>query len=59
MNNEKFVLTIAIPTYNRRILLEECLEHVISQVDKDIEVLVCDNASTDGTQVRISVTSGH
>ena len=43
------ILTIAIPTYNRKKYLKECLDHVIPQVGEDIELIVCDNASEDGT----------
>jgi len=49
MISKQPVLTIAIPTYNRKDFLKECLDHVIPQVDDDIEVIVCDNASEDGT----------
>jgi len=49
MNLKKPILTIAVPTYNRKVYLKECLEHIIPQLDDDVEVLVCDNASTDGT----------
>lgn len=49
MNNGNLILTIAIPTYNRKEYLKECLEHVILQIEQDVEVLVCDNASNDGT----------
>ncbi len=38
-----------IVTYNRRALLYECLEAVLSQTRRPDRVLVLDNASTDGT----------
>lgn len=45
------ILTIAIPTFNRKEKLERCLESVIQQAnDESIEVLVSDNASNDGTE---------
>lgn len=46
---KEYRLTVAIPTYNRKKYLEECLKSVIAQTDETIEVLVCDNASSDGT----------
>ena len=49
MNSEKPILSIVIPTYNRKIFLEECLQHVILQIEDGVEVIVCDNASTDDT----------
>lgn len=44
------LLTIAIPTYNRRELLRRALLSTLSQITAEIEVLVSDNASTDGTE---------
>jgi len=38
-----------IPTYNRSALLAECLESVLHQTRPADEVIVVDNASTDGT----------
>lgn len=43
------LLTIAIPTYNRKNLLKRALESIISQLNSRIEILVSDNASDDGT----------
>ena len=42
-------LTIAIPTYNRVGLLSKTLELILPQVTEDVEVLVCNNCSTDST----------
>lgn len=44
------LVTIAIPTYNRCALLREALQSALDQTYPSIEVLVCDNASTDGTE---------
>ena len=52
-NNIKPLLSICVPTYNREIYLQECLDSIISQdsFDEDtIEIIISDNASTDGTQ---------
>ena len=49
IEKEDFLLTIAIPTYNRRNLLKRALKSVVSQLNPKIEVLVSDNASDDGT----------
>lgn len=44
-------LTIAIPTYNRAMKLEECVKCAVRQsVGKPVEILVSDNASSDGTE---------
>jgi glycosyltransferase involved in cell wall biosynthesis len=43
------LVTIAIPTFNRCALLRIALESALCQTHAAIEILVCDNASTDGT----------
>lgn len=48
------LLTIAIPTYNRRNLLKRTLESIIPQINSKVEVLVSDNASDDGTDEMIT-----
>ena len=42
-------VTVAIPTYNRKDLLRATIETVLEQQDVSFEVIVLDNASTDGT----------
>lgn len=44
------VLSICIPTYNRKELLGEILDELLRYPYNDIEIIVIDNASTDGTQ---------
>ena len=43
------LFTIAIPTYNRAALLAEALQSARAQTFDDYEIVVRDNASTDGT----------
>jgi glycosyltransferase involved in cell wall biosynthesis len=43
------LVSIMVPVYNRRRLLAECLESALAQTWRDLEVVVVDNASTDGT----------
>lgn len=44
------LLTVCIPTHNRRKVLEECLESVLPQADAlGVGVIVSDNGSSDGT----------
>lgn len=47
------MLTIAIPTYNRAMILGQTLEHTVSlaqgRLRDQVEILVSDNASSDGT----------
>ncbi len=51
--NDKPLLTIAIPTYNRAKALNQCLQCISDQIDKNdsrLEILVSDNCSPDGTR---------
>ena len=46
----KPLVSIGIPSYNRAALLQRAMESVLSQDYDNIELIVSDNASTDGTQ---------
>jgi glycosyltransferase involved in cell wall biosynthesis len=41
--------TVGMPTYNRADLLREALESALSQTYRDVEIIVCDDASKDHT----------
>jgi len=43
------ILSICIPTYNRRELLKQILDELLRYPNSDIEIVIIDNASTDGT----------
>lgn len=43
------LVTIAIPTFNRAELVEKCVRSAMAQTYPKLEILVSDNASTDGT----------
>ena len=43
------ILTIAIPTYNRSLILKENLSLLFDDLNIEIMILVCDNHSTDKT----------
>ena len=52
--NDKPILSICIPTYNRADYLKECLDSVVAQFDgreirDNVEVVISDNASSDNT----------
>lgn len=50
-NDKNYILTIAIPTYNRQAYLSDCLESIYAQFQfDDVEIIVCDNCSSDNTQ---------
>ena len=38
-----------VVTYNRKVLLSQCIEALLAQTVEDYDILVIDNASTDGT----------
>ena len=42
-------VSVLIPVYNREWFLEQCIQSALNQSFTDIEVIVVDNASTDGT----------
>ncbi len=44
------LLTIAIPTYNRKNFLKKALDSILCQMDDRVEILVSDNVSDDGTE---------
>lgn len=43
------LVTILIPTFNRSMLLRQALESALAQTYSNLEIIVCDNASTDDT----------
>jgi glycosyltransferase involved in cell wall biosynthesis len=42
-------ITIGVPVYNGASLIGECLENLAAQAHRDFQVIISDNASTDGT----------
>jgi glycosyltransferase involved in cell wall biosynthesis len=47
-------VSILIPTYNREYILKETIECALAQDYPDFEIVICDNASTDGSWSIIS-----
>lgn len=47
------IVSVVIPTYNRKNMLKEAIESVLAQNYKHIEVIISDNASDDGTDILI------
>lgn len=43
------LISVIIPTYNRRGLILRAVDSALSQTEKDIEVIIVDDGSTDGT----------
>ena len=46
-------LSICIPTYNRAAFLGYALDSIIAQATDEVEIVVSDNASTDGTEALV------
>lgn len=44
------LVSIAIITYNQKEFLRECIESCLAQTYKNIEIVIADDCSTDGTQ---------
>lgn len=51
---EDIKISVIIPTYNKEKYLEECLNSVIRQKLKNIEIIIIDDASTDNSQAKIN-----
>lgn len=43
------LISVIIPTYNRENIIKECLESVLNQTYKNIEVIIVDDCSVDNT----------
>jgi glycosyltransferase involved in cell wall biosynthesis len=43
-------VTVLVPTYNRGPYLREAMASVLAQTAQDLELVICDNASTDDTR---------
>lgn len=50
MDQDRPLVTIGIPTYNRAVLLRRSIESALHQNYENIEVIISDNASTDETE---------
>ena len=54
INKKQPLVTIAIPTFNRKEYLKQAIESVLEQSYKNIELVVSDNHSDDGTEELVS-----
>ena len=45
------LISVVIPTYNRKDKLPACIASVLAQTYPNLEVIVVDDASTDGTEL--------
>lgn len=51
--NPEPLVTVVIPTYNAELYMEKCLQSVLNQTYKNIEILVVDDCSKDNTNLYI------
>lgn len=49
MKSEKPLVSICVPTFNNEKYIRQCLDSILVQSYKNLEIIVSDNASTDGT----------
>jgi glycosyltransferase involved in cell wall biosynthesis len=47
-------ISVCIPTYNRKTLLSSAIQSVLQQTHQDLEIIVCDDGSTDDTPALIA-----
>jgi rhamnopyranosyl-N-acetylglucosaminyl-diphospho-decaprenol beta-1,3/1,4-galactofuranosyltransferase len=50
IDTRKSSVVAVVPTYNRRVLVTECIKAILTQTNPVVQVVVVDNASTDGTE---------
>lgn len=49
MSRSKLMISVIIPTFNSEQYIETALDSVLNQTHRDLEVIVCDDGSSDGT----------
>jgi len=47
------IVSVCIPTYNRAAMLKNAMDSVLAQTFGDFELIVSDNASSDGTEALV------
>lgn len=47
---EKPIITVGLPVYNGEKYIEQSIISILQQTDRNFELIICDNASTDNTQ---------
>ena len=52
-NNYRYKVSVIVPCYNVLAYLDKCLENLVQQTLQSIEIITINDASTDGTEVRL------
>ena len=47
------LVSVGVPTFNRPVGLKKCLEHLLQQTYRNLEIIISDNCSTDPDVQRI------
>ena len=42
-------ISVVVPVYNTKPYLSDCIQSIIGQIYKDLEILIVDDGSTDGS----------
>ena len=50
MEKEQDLISVIVPVYNIKEYLERCVDSILAQTWKNLEVLLVDDGSTDGTE---------
>ena len=53
MSSKKARVDILIPTYNREQYIKPCIDSILNQTYKDINIIIYDDGSTDNTEAII------
>ena len=56
---EKPKITVIIPAYNIENLITRCVESVVNQTYKNLELIIVDDASEDGTPEKLNMLAGN
>lgn len=49
LHMQKYLVSIIMPTYNRRQIIKDAIDSCLEQTYENIELIICDDHSTDGT----------